>query len=94
MAHSHIPPGAVYVGATGDAWVQGIYDAQPQLRGAIHGWYLHPYAKERKPEQGMAEVPSIRAEMASGQDNLIVSEIGFCAVSVDKSMPRHLCPGL
>ena len=36
-------------------------------RAEIKGWYLHPYAKERKPGEGMAEVPRIRAEMASGQ---------------------------
>ncbi len=82
VARSHVPLGDVYAGATGDGWVQGLYDVQPQLRTQIRGWYLHPYAMERKPGQGMAEVPRIRAEMASGQDNLIVSEIGFCAVSV------------
>jgi hypothetical protein len=84
LAHSHIPLEDVYVGATGDTWVKGLYEAQPQLRSEIRGWYLHPYAKERKPDQGMAEVPAIRSEMASGQNNLIVSEIGFCAVSVDQ----------
>jgi hypothetical protein len=83
LASSHIPPGDVYVGATGEGWIQGLYQAQPQLRQQIKAWYLHPYAKERKPGQGMAEVPAIRAEMTSGQDNLIVSEIGFCAVSLN-----------
>ena len=82
VARSHVPPADVYVGATGEGWIPGLYQAQPQLRGEIQGWYLHPYAKERKPGEGMAEVPGIRAEMASGQNNLSVSEIGFCAVSV------------
>ncbi len=82
LAHSHVPLGDVYAGAGGEGWVRGLYEAQPQLRTQIQGWYLHPYAKERKPGQGMAEVPRLRAEMASGQDNLIVSEIGFCAVSI------------
>ncbi len=82
VARSQIPPADVYVGATGEGWIPGLYQAQPQLRGEIRGWYLHPYAKERKPGEGMAEVPGIRAEMASGQNNLSVSEIGFCAVSV------------
>jgi hypothetical protein len=82
LAHSHVPLGDVYAGAGGEGWVRGLYEAQPQLRTQIQGWYLHPYAKERKPGQGMAEVPRVRAEMASGQDNLIVSEIGFCAVSI------------
>jgi hypothetical protein len=83
VERSRIPPSDVYVGATGEGWVQGLYQAQPQLRTQIRGWYLHPYAKERKPGQGMAELPGIRAEMASGTGNLIVSEIGFCAVSVN-----------
>ncbi len=82
VARSHVPLDDVYVGATGEGWVQGLYAVQPQLRTQIRGWYLHPYGKERKPGQGMAELPNIRAEMASGQNNLIVSEIGFCAVSV------------
>ena len=58
-ARSHVPPADVYVGATGEGWIQGLYQAQPQLRGEIEGWYLHPYAKERKPGEGMAEVPGI-----------------------------------
>jgi len=82
VAHSDIPPEDVYAGASGEGWVQGLYAAQPQLRTEIHGWYLHPYGRERRPGQGMAEVPRTRGEMASGQDNLIVSEIGFCAASI------------
>lgn len=82
VARSHVPLEAVYAGATGEGWVRSLYNAQPQLRTQVRGWYLHPYAKERKPGQGMPEVPHIRAEMASGQNNLIVSEIGFCAVSL------------
>ena len=84
IARSHISPADVYVGATGEGWVQALYEAQPQLRNEIEAWYLHPYAKERHPGQGMAEVPGIRAEMTSGRDNLIVSEIGFCAVSINQ----------
>lgn len=83
VARSHVPLKDVYVGATGEGWIQGLYQAQPQLRNEVKAWYLHPYAKERKPGQGMAEVPGIRAEMTSGQDNVIVSEIGFCAVSIN-----------
>jgi hypothetical protein len=85
VAQSHIPLEDVYAGASGDGWVQALYATQPQLRTEIHGWYLHPYARERKAGQGMAEVPRIRAEMASGEDNLIVSEIGFCAMSIRRA---------
>jgi hypothetical protein len=82
LAQSHIPLQDVYAGATGGGWVQGLYQAQPQLRTLVHGWYLHPYAQEHERGQRITELPRIRAEMASGQNNLIVSEIGFCAVSV------------
>ena len=75
---SHLPLEDVYVGASGRAGCGRSTQAQPQLRTEIQGWYLHPYARERKPGQGIAELPRIRAEMASGQNNLIVSEIGFC----------------
>jgi hypothetical protein len=82
LARSRVPPSDVYVGVTGQGWVKGLYEAQPQLRSLIGAWYVHPYAKERKPGQGMAELPGIRSEMAAGQNNVIVSEMGFCAVSL------------
>ncbi len=79
---SHVPLSDVYVGATGLGWVSGLYQAQPQLRDEIQAWYLHPYGKARKPGEGISELPAIRAEMAAGADNLIISEIGYCAVSI------------
>lgn len=92
-----IPARDIYVAATGEAcfpggcrangWVAGIYRAEPSLRQEIQGWYLHPYG----PPTGVGEfanggiqaVPLIRSGIASGRDNLIVSELGFCARDVN-----------
>ncbi len=92
VAHSRVPLSDVYVAAAGERWIAGLYQAQPQLRNEVQGWYLHPYAKERKPGEGMAEVPGIRSEMASGRDNIIVSEIGFCAYSVSRQCDGSAAP--
>jgi hypothetical protein len=92
VARSRVPIADVYVSAAGNGWIAGLYQAQPQLRSEIRAWYLHPYAKERKPGEGMAEVPAIRAEMASGSDNIIVSELGFCASSSSSSCLQSSAP--
>jgi hypothetical protein len=92
-----IPARDIYAAATGEAcspggcraneWVAGMYRAEPALRQEIEGWYLHPYG----PPTGVGElanggiqaVPLIRSQIASGRDNLIVSELGFCARDVN-----------
>lgn len=92
VAKSRVPLSDVYVGATGNSWIAGLYQAEPQLPAEIKAWYLHPYAKERKPGEGMAEVATIRAEMASGSDNIIVSELGFCDVGVSSTCLESAAP--
>lgn len=99
-----IPLSDVYVPATGTlsdgtSWISGLYKAQPCLKpgasscGPIAGWNLHPYGLPNSSSEGIESVPAIRAGMMSGQDNLIVSEIGFCATDVsggkdcDKNKP-------
>ena len=82
-ARAGIPLTQIYAGAFEHGWVQSLYQAQPQLQSEIKGWYLHPYAGERNPGEGIGSLPSIQAEMTSGQNNLIVSEIGFCAPDVN-----------
>jgi hypothetical protein len=75
--------------ADGTSWIPDLYKAQPCLKpgpascGPIAGWYLHPYGLPHSSTNGIESVPGVRAEMLSGQDNLIVSEIGFCATNVD-----------
>lgn len=92
-----IPARDIYVAATGEScsaagcrandWVAQMYRTEPSLRQEVQGWYLHPYgpAGGLTPyaNGGIEAVPLIRASMASGRDNLIVSEIGFCASDVN-----------
>jgi hypothetical protein len=73
----------------GSSWIPDLYKAQPCLKpgptscGPIAGWYLHPYGRPDSSSEGIESVPGVRKRMLSGQDNLIVSEIGFCATDVD-----------
>lgn len=92
LAKSRVPLGDVYASAAPNGWIASLYQVQPQLRTEIEGWYVHPYAKERKPGEGIAEVPALRAEMASGADNIIVSELGFCDSSVSRSCAGSAAP--
>jgi hypothetical protein len=82
-ARAGIPLTDIYAGAYEHGWVQDLYEAQPRLQSEIKGWYLHPYAGEREPDEGIASLPAIQAKMTSGQNNVIVSEIGFCAPDVN-----------
>jgi hypothetical protein len=88
-----IPLTSIYVPATGvltdqTSWIGDLYEAQPCLRpgprscGPIEAWNLHPYGPPASSAHGIAEVPRLRGQMASGAGNLIVSEIGFCATDV------------
>jgi hypothetical protein len=90
---SKIPLTDIYVPATGTlsdgtSWVSGLYKAQPCLKpgptscGPIAGWNIHPYGLPNSPTEGIGSVPGVRAGMLSGQNNLILSEIGFCATDV------------
>jgi hypothetical protein len=88
-----IPLDQIYVPATGSlddgtSWVPDLYDAQPCLKpgpsscGPISGWNAHPYGLPRLATEGIGSLPHLRATMLSGQDNIIVSEVGFCSLDV------------
>jgi hypothetical protein len=90
-----IPLADVYVPATGrlpdgSHWVADLYRAQPCLRpgpatcGPIEGWNVHPYGRPGRRDSGIDLVPGLRAGMASGAENLVVSEVGFCALDVQR----------
>ncbi len=90
-----IPLVDVYVPATGrlpdgSHWVADLYHAQPCLRpgpktcGPIEGWNVHPYGRPGRRDVGIDWVPGLRADMASGADNVVVSEVGFCALDVQR----------
>ena len=93
-----IPTEDIYVGAIGEGcsptggckangWVPAMYEAEPALRREVQGWYFHPYG----PPSGLLEydnggiqsLPIVRAGIASGSENVIVSEAGFCAEDVN-----------
>jgi hypothetical protein len=88
-----IPLSAIYVPAVGilsdrSYWVPDLYRAQPCLApgpgtcGPVEGWNLHPYGPPTSSVSGISTVPTIRAAMRSGQSNVIISEMGFCATDV------------
>jgi IPT/TIG domain len=70
---------------TSDGWVPAMYAAEPQLETEIEGWYLHPYGPPSGGEDGsgIQSVPAIQQEMTSGQNNIVVSEVGYCAANVN-----------
>jgi hypothetical protein len=76
-----IPLSNVYVAAYGRHWVSKMYEAQSKLKTEIEGWYFHPYGPPsgtaEENGQGIQSLPNVQAEMTSGQNNIIVSEIGY-----------------
>jgi hypothetical protein len=82
-----IPLEEIYVAAYGRHWVSHMYKAQPSLQSEVQGWYFHPYGpasgSHGEDSQGIQSLPHVQAEMTSGQNNIIVSEIGDCAEDVN-----------
>jgi hypothetical protein len=82
-----LPLESIYIGASGHHWVEQMYRARPALRHEVVGWYLHPYGPPtgslEEDGGGIQSVPRVQAEMTSGQNNIIVSELGFCALDVN-----------
>ncbi|MGA8353132.1 MAG: IPT/TIG domain-containing protein [Solirubrobacteraceae bacterium] len=101
-AEAGIPLADIYVGATGKdclkeggecstvKWVAAMYGADPKLETEIKGWYFHPYGPpegvEEEDSQGIQSLPLVQAEMTSGQNNIIVSEVGYCALDVNEGI--------
>ena len=63
-----------------------MYHAQPRLQTEIQGWYFHPYGppsgSELEHSLGIQSVAEVQQLMTSGQNNIIVSEVGYCAPDV------------
>jgi hypothetical protein len=63
-------------------WVTAMYEAQPGLAKEIQGWYMHPYGPPSGTKEGdssgIESLPFVQAKMTSGQNNIIVSEVGYC----------------
>lgn len=88
-----VPLSRIYVPATGTltdgtSWIDDLYRFEPCLAavsgtcGPIEGWNVHPYGPPASTTTGVRLVPTLRASMRSGADNVIISEIGFCAIDV------------
>jgi hypothetical protein len=85
-----IPLSHIYVFAIGEncppgkaceknRWVRAMYEAQPALTTEIQGWYFHPYgAYENEWDNwGIQNMPAVRSTMTAGQNNIIISEVGY-----------------
>lgn len=70
-----------------NGWVPAMYAAQPKLETEIQGWYFHPYGPPsgawEGDSSGIQSVPVVQSVMNSGQNNIIVSEVGYCATRVN-----------
>jgi len=66
-----------------------VKEARKILEKKIAGWYFHPYGSpngaEEEYRQGFESMPHVQAEMHSGQNNIIVSEVGYCTPDVYES---------
>jgi IPT/TIG domain len=71
-----------------NGWVPAMYAVQPSLQTLVQGWYLHPYGPPKGVGEydgvGIESVPLVQEVMTSGQNNIIVSEVGYCAVDVNE----------
>jgi hypothetical protein len=88
-----IPLSDVYVAAYGKKWVPKMYEAQSKLKTEVQGWYFHPYGPPKgtaeENSEGIESLPIVQAEMTSGQNNIIVSEAGYCPEDVHGGEDCH-----
>jgi hypothetical protein len=96
-----VPLSTVYVPFTGSladgtSWIPDLYEAEPCLRpgsntcGPIEGWNAHPYGLPSGDARGISSLPGARTRMQSGENNIIISELGFCSTQVDNGQECDL----
>lgn len=83
---------------TANGWVSAMYSAQASLKTEVQGWYFHPYGPPtgHSPEddsEGIQGVPLVREKMTSGQNNIIVSEVGYCDHEINEALESPVCGG-
>ncbi len=87
--------GASPEACTANGWVPGLYHAQPALETEIQGWYFHPYGPPSgvafDDSEGIDSLPLVQSAMTSGQSNILVSEVGYCAEDVNEG---QACDGI
>lgn len=85
-----IPADEIYVAAWGKEWVPKMYAARPVLRTLVQGWNFHPYgppsAMINEASGGILSVPRVQAQITSGQSNIVISEVGWCALTVKRGV--------
>jgi hypothetical protein len=79
---------------TSNGWIPAMYAAQPTLESKVEGWYFHPYGPASGAEfgdsYGIQSVPEVRKKMTSGENNIIVSEVGYCAQELGSCNPPEV----
>lgn len=104
-----IPLTDIYVGAIGknctktsectaNGWVPAMYSAQASLKTEVQGWYFHPYGpptghSSEDYSEGIQGIPLVREDMTSGQNNIIVSEVGYCDREINEALESPVCGG-
>lgn len=93
-----IPLEDIYIAAYGkdiyssEQWVTGMYTAKPELKTLIGGWNFHPYGpaegEDSLHREGIQSVPWVQQLMTSGQNNIIVSEVGFWTPDVNEGKAK------
>lgn len=78
----------IYPMVQDENFVSSMYTQQPTLKttAAPEGWSVHPYGVPPpgfNTGDGIAWVPTLRPNLSSGQDNILISEIGFDAGGVN-----------
>src|SRR5271166_727291 len=88
-----IPASSIYVAAFGKHWIREMYESRPSLQIEVQGWYFHPYGPASgsadENSAGIQSLPAVQAEMTSGQNNIIVSEVGYCSDEVNGAKGCH-----
>ncbi|MGH2908838.1 MAG: hypothetical protein ACRDK8_06035 [Solirubrobacteraceae bacterium] len=97
LKRAGVPLSLIYVPATGELadlsyWIPDLYRTEPCLKpgpdtcGPIEGWNFHPYGPPNSTTSGIGQIPSLRTAMPSGENNIVISEMGFCATDVPDSL--------
>ncbi len=79
---------------TSNGWVPAMYAGHPSLESEIQGWYFHPYGPpngngtEEGDSESIESLPLVQEVMTSGQNSIIVSEIGYCSHEVGAGCNR------
>jgi hypothetical protein len=83
---------------TANGWVPAMYSAQASLKTEVQGWYFHPYGpptghSSEDDSEGIQGIPLVREKMTSGQNNIIVSEVGYCDDEINEALESPVCGG-